>query len=299
MVSLVYNHRSIPIYFSLLPKKGNSNLTEQKQVLEPSVKLLKDYKIVVLGDREFCSVNLAKWLSEQEQVYFSLRLKKNEYVELEAQIWFQLKELRLAPGTALFYEGVRVTKSKGFGGVNLAAKYGRKYLQKSPKEPWYILTNLGSLSSATSAYSKRMGGKGGHILKDNLINQKSYLKSPLSREEMFRDFKSGGYNLEITQVTGDRLISLILLISLAYSLSTFNGKLIKSKGVCNYVTLPTEPRRTYKRHSNFSIGLNGQNWLDSLAFFQDVVHQLLSFSTGKNDYYRRGMRAASLIQSAF
>ena len=48
---------------------------------------------MVLGDREFCSVELGKWLSEQEQVYFSLRLKKNEYVELEDQIWFQLKEL--------------------------------------------------------------------------------------------------------------------------------------------------------------------------------------------------------------
>ena len=27
--------------------------------------------------------------------------------------------------------------------------------------------------------------------------------------------------------------------------------------------------------------VNGQNWTDSLAFFQDVVYQLLSFSTGK------------------
>ncbi len=45
---------------------------------------------MVLGDREFCSVDLAKWLSEEAKVYLSLRLKKNEYVELEEQIWFQL-----------------------------------------------------------------------------------------------------------------------------------------------------------------------------------------------------------------
>ncbi len=56
-------------------------------------------------------MELGKWLSEQEKVYFSLRLKKNEYVELEDQIWFQLKELGLSPGTSLFYEGVRVTKT--------------------------------------------------------------------------------------------------------------------------------------------------------------------------------------------
>jgi len=34
-------------------------------------------------------------------------------------------------------------------------------------------------------------------------------------EEMFRDFKKGGYNLEDTNVSGERLITLILLIALA------------------------------------------------------------------------------------
>ena len=184
------------------------------------------------------------------------------------------------------------------GNSNLAAKYGKNYRQKSCKEPWYILTNLESLSAATSAYSKRMGGKGGNIPKDNLISPKSYLKSPLSREEMFRDFKRGGYNLEITQVTGNRLIALILLISLAYCLSIFKGKSIKLKGVSKYVTRPTEPGRTYRRHSNFSMGLHGQNWVDSMVFFQNIVRELLRFSTAKNDYYRQGMRAVSLIQSA-
>jgi len=62
MVSLVYDHRAIPMYFCLLPKRGSSNLAEQKKVLEPVLNLLKKYKIVVLGDREFCGVELAKWL---------------------------------------------------------------------------------------------------------------------------------------------------------------------------------------------------------------------------------------------
>ena len=274
MVSLIYDHRGIPLYFKLLPKKGNSNLAQQKTVLEPVIKLLNDFKIVVLGDREFCNVDLAEWLSSEAKVYFSLRLKKNEYVELEEQIWFQLKELNLSPGTALFYQGVRVTKTKGFAGGNLAAKYRRNYRQKSAKEPWYILTNLESLSTATTAYSRRMG-----------------------IEEMFRDFKLGGYNLEITQVAGERLTALILLISLAYCLSIFNGKSIKNQGLANYVARPTEPGRSYRRHSSFAIGLHGQNWVDSMAFFQDIVPELLRFSTQKNDYYRQGMRAVSLIQS--
>jgi hypothetical protein len=135
VVSIVYEHRAIPVYFSLLPKKGNSNLSQQKQVLLPALKLLKDYKIIVLGDREFCGVELAKWLSQEQKVYLSLRLKKNEYVELEADIWFQLSDLGLEPGMSCYYQGIKITKTKGFAGFNLAAKWKRNYRGKSSKEP--------------------------------------------------------------------------------------------------------------------------------------------------------------------
>ena len=272
MVSIVYNRRAIPVYFSLLPKKGNSNLAQQQKVLAPSLELLKDYKIIVLGDREFCSVELARWLSQEQQVYLSLRLKKNEYVELESQIWFQLSDLGLTPGMSLYYQGVKVTKTKGFSGFNLAAKWKRNYRGKSSSETWFILTNLNSLSEATSSYAKRMG-----------------------IEEMFRDFKLGGYNLEVTRVTDHRLIAIILLICLSYSYSTFLGKTIKSKGVAKYITRPSEGERNYRRHSNFSIGLHSQNWLDSIAFFQDVVQDLIRFYPHKQSYYWKGMKAISLI----
>ena len=275
MVSLVYNKRAIPLYFKLLPKKGNSNLIAQKEVLEPVISLLKDYKLVILGDREFCNVDLAKWLCERK-TYFSLRLKKHEYVELEKQIWFQLKELGLTPGSSLYYQGVKVTKSKGFGGVNLAAKWSRNYRKKSQKEPWYILTNLDSLSAATEAYSYRMG-----------------------IEEMFRDFKLGGYNIEGTQVTGNRLIALILVGTLAYSMATFTGNLILRKGVASYVTRPCESKRRYRRNSSFSIGLKANSWLNSLSFFAEEVQQLIRLVPSKRAYYSRGLRAATIIKSAF
>ncbi len=44
----MYDKRGIPIYFRLLPKKGNSNLAEQKKVLEPVFQLLKGFKIAGL-----------------------------------------------------------------------------------------------------------------------------------------------------------------------------------------------------------------------------------------------------------
>lgn len=157
MVSIIYKRRAIPVYFTLLEKKGNSNLAQQQQVLLPVFELLENYQITVLGDREFCGVELGKWLLEEQKVSFSLRLKKNEYVELEEQIWFQLSDLGLTPGMSCYYQGVRVTKTKGFGGFNLAAKWKRNYRDKYSKETWFILTNLESLSAATNSYAKRMG----------------------------------------------------------------------------------------------------------------------------------------------
>jgi len=66
---------------------------------------------VVLGDREFCSVGLAQWLREQSGTYFCLRLKKNEYVEIEQNIWMQLKDLSPKPGVSFYLQGVKITKT--------------------------------------------------------------------------------------------------------------------------------------------------------------------------------------------
>lgn len=82
LISLIWDKRAIPIYFELLNKLGSTNLDEQLAVLNKVLPLVKNYKTVVLGDREFCSVKLANWLL-QSQVYFCLRLKQNEYIQLE------------------------------------------------------------------------------------------------------------------------------------------------------------------------------------------------------------------------
>jgi len=68
-------------------------------------------------------VLLASWLA-QKGVYFCLRLKQNEYIQLENEVWVQLKDLGLSPGISLYLEGVKVTKQKGFERLNLARSVG-------------------------------------------------------------------------------------------------------------------------------------------------------------------------------
>lgn len=273
MVSVIWDKRAFPIYFKLLPKLGNSNISEQQQLLAKVMPLFQNYKVCVLGDREFCSVKLAKYL-QSLGVYFCLRLKKNEFVEFEKDIFYELNSLGLAPGVSFFIKGVKVTKTRGFISFNVACKWKRKINGVSPKEGWFILTNFDSLELAIAAYKRRF-----------------------DIEEMFRDFKKGGYNLEETNVTGERFISLVLLIAIAYSSATIQGQQIKRKGIQKYVSRIKEYGRTERRHSSFYIGLYGQTWVNFKEICMDMVMELMRLNRNKRKNYQQGLRAMRLIES--
>lgn len=134
-----------------------------------------------------------------------------------------------------------MTKTQGFFSFNVACKWKRKIFGITPKEGWFIFTNLETLELALAAYKKRF-----------------------DIEEMFRNFKKGGYNLEDTNVSGERLITLILLIAIAYTSATISGQQIKHQGVQKYVGRIKEYGRIERRHSSFYIGLYGENWVNFL-----------------------------------
>ena len=275
MVSIIWDKRAFPVYFTLLPKLGSSNITEQKNIIQKVIPLFKNYKICLLGDREFCSVKLAKYLQELG-VYFCLRLKKNEFVEYQKNVWLELNDLGLVPGVSFFLKGVKVTKTGGFLGFNVAGKWKRKINGIAPKEAWFILTNFNSLESAISAYERRF-----------------------DIEEMFKDFKTGGYNLEDTNVKGERFISLVLLIAIAYTGATIQGQKIKRKGVQSYVARVKEYNRLERRHSSFYVGLYGYNWVDFKDNCIDLVVTLMRLNPSKREYYQKGINAMKLIESTF
>jgi hypothetical protein len=274
MVSVIWDKRSLPVYFELLSKAGSSNLAEQKKILSEVLPLFNNYNMRILGDREFCSIKLANWLSEQK-VDFCLRLKKNHFVERETDIWIELDDLGLAPGVAFFLKGVKVTKTQKLQGFNIACKWKRKVLGVTAESGWFILTNLETLEAAISAYKKRF-----------------------DIEEMFRDFKKGGYNLENTKVSDKRLISLIILISIAYIFATIQGQKMKHKGIQKYVGRVKEYGRIERRHSSFYIGLYGQTWVSFMDNSWELVRELMRLNPNKRKYYQQGQRAMMLILTA-
>ncbi len=274
VISLIEDRRAIPIYWQLLSKRGCSNLGEQKALIRPVLRLLQGYKVLLLGDREFHSVRLANWL-HSKQVGFVLRQKKGTYIRQDNQAYQRLEMLGLVPGVSFFLEDIQVTKQQGFSQFNLAGYYPRKYRGKVEPSGWYLLTNLSSLKTALKVFKQRSG-----------------------IEAMFKDCKTGGYNLEASYTTNQRLIALILLIAIAYSCAVLSGRRSRSMGVQKYVGRLNELKRTCRRHSAFWVGLYGQLWVGAMEEWTDLACALMRTKPNKLPYFQRGLRAMALIQSA-
>ena len=236
--------------------------------------LLAKYSVVVLGDREFCSVDLARWLGQQGH-YFCLRQKKSTYVLIADKPWLKLAELGLTPGTKCFYNAVTMTKSKGFDSAHLAGKWKRRYRGFAPEEPWFLLTNLERLDEAVAAYQKRF-----------------------DIEEMFRDFKLGGYRLEDCRASDKRLMAIVLLIAIAYLCASTQGQRLKQKDLQKYIARPETAGRRYRRHSFFHVGLAAYRWVPFWHDCQQQIQRLMKLNRGKIEYYLSGQKAMKAVLHA-
>jgi len=141
----------------LLPKLGSSNLLELTLAIQQVLPLFKEYKLIVLGSREFCSVD-AGILSQGNGCIFLFKAKKeslpgNRKLNLATfrPIGSHTVELRY------IFTLVRVRKTRPVAGFDIACKWKRKYRGKKVKDAWFILTDLGSLPVAVAAYKQRMG----------------------------------------------------------------------------------------------------------------------------------------------
>ena len=275
MVSIVWGTHALPLYWEVLEHVGNSNLATQKRLLKTVLHLFKNYPVLVLGNREFHSPKLADWL-DSEGVSFALRQKKDGHFQAGVHQEYQvLKQLGFKPGMSKFYTGVLCNKGDGLGPFNLAIYWKRKYRKKGPKEPWYILTNLPTLKQALDIYSCRWG-----------------------IEQLFKDCKTGGYNLEDTKVNDTRFLALVLLIAMAYTLATVHGQWMKKLGVDIYAGRIKEHKDKTQRQSEFSLGLYGQRWIYGMELWADWVQSLIALKPHKRLYFQKGFFALSLMKKA-
>lgn len=102
VVSVIYQKRAWPIFWCLLEKDGSSNFQEQQKVLRPVIRLLKSYKLVIIGDREFHSVELADWL-QRKNISFVFRQKQDTTFRERRQKFQPLSSIKISPGIKKFY----------------------------------------------------------------------------------------------------------------------------------------------------------------------------------------------------
>jgi hypothetical protein len=175
----------------------------------------------------------------------------------------------------LYFQGVRVRKTRPIVGFDIACKWKRDSGGIKVKDAWFILIDLGSLPVAIAAYKKRM-----------------------EIEEMFRDCKTGGYNIEGTGLSGDRLIKMILLMALAYLEAIFHGTEIQKMQVQKYVSRRKDQDYKYRRRSIFGVGLDGEQWVNYLEQYSLYVQELMRLTRNKRRFYQQGIQAATLIRSS-
>ena len=138
--------------------------------IRPVLRLLQEYELVVIGDREYRSTALARWLTKKK-ISFVLRLNKNTLIKPRYQKYQSLNTLDIKPGERALYSKVKVTESLRKERFNVVVYWRRKYQNKQLPHPWYLLTNLENKEEVIKIFAARGG-----------------------IEAMFRDCKSGGYN---------------------------------------------------------------------------------------------------------
>ncbi len=202
--SIAFNGRSFPVFWIPLDKKGCSSLKEQKELLEPVFKAISEHpmlsqkRINVVADREFCSPKLPEWVSGFG-FGFSIRVKKNYKVyhseTFQGNIESFLKKCK--KGEFIFLKGVTITEDSTFC-VNLLI-----YWREDCDAPIALMTN---------------GEDPQKILKD--YGERTLI------ENLNRDIKSGGYDIENGRVTDNKRIeNLLIPIAFAYIFSLIQGEL--------------------------------------------------------------------------
>lgn len=93
MLGVAYEGIAIPLFWSCLPKAGSSNIKEQKTLINRFLKCFGSSQILgLLGDREFGSGGLFKWLNKKN-IPFYIRIKEGSLVQINKKKLFTAKKI--------------------------------------------------------------------------------------------------------------------------------------------------------------------------------------------------------------
>ncbi len=192
---------SIPLFWTFLPKRGNSNEQERIDLMKRFLTCLGFDKIYnLVADREFIGDIWLNFLTEH-RIPYDIRLRANLKVWHRGKLIHVFKLFRRIP----FSQTRSILTPVILGNTELFLHGGRIINSKTNKPEFLIIGTYCEPMESKSRYAERW-----------------YI------ENMFKDMKSNGFQLECTHVTNlDRLNTLMGILAIAYTWMIKIGTWIK------------------------------------------------------------------------
>jgi hypothetical protein len=202
MVSVLHNGYSIPLGWSLLDKKGNSNQGERIDLINEIIEVIGPDKIKsIIGDREFGGPYWIKCL-EDKGIDPIIRIRDNQ------KVYYKGKKISVK-------SIIRSNSRKGKQSNNRIYTYnnmgvyisGFRFRNDKNKLEYLIIMSQKPVKNIPEIYGQRW-----------------------QIESMFKNMKSNGFNLQETHLQEeDRLKRLVGLVSVAYTWMVKTGLMILKK----------------------------------------------------------------------
>ena len=224
MISVCYHGVGIPLIWTMLNKRGNSNTKERKELIDRYIKLFGTLSIESIGaDREFIGDD---WIGDliNKNIHFFIRIKKNMWVNVprkgNKRVFWLFNNLPL-------YKGRSCSQIVKIGN-NYVYLSGVKVLGRDNKIEYVIIATYNYNPEALTIYKDRW-----------------------QIETMFRALKTSGFNFEVTHIKdADRISKLLSLMCIAF-IWAYNVGIYKDKKIAP-IKIKKHGRRAY---SFFKYGL--------------------------------------------
>ncbi len=196
---LLYRGRGVTIAWEVIEHASAAvSLKQLLTVLDEAKLILKRAgikNVTILADRGFADTSLMQYLNALGWIYI-IRIKANFRIYSPAgELLCKTGEVTLASNQSKHYHNVYLTQN------HFAIVHVGLARVKGTKEPWFIVSNAPTTSSSFSRYGMRF-----------------------DIEQVFKDDKSGGFNLESSGLrSADKLNRLMLVLCLAMLLLVAEG----------------------------------------------------------------------------
>ena len=191
MLGVSYRNVAFPLMFTMLDKRGNSDMQERIDLIDQYINWFGISTIEsLLADREFVGDEWLEYLT-RNSIRYHIRIRNNFKVysyqkQSEIKVFWLFSNLKMNE----FYHYPKIVLLHG----QLCYLSGCKTINKEGKIEYVIIVSFNKPEKALHYYKKRW-----------------------QIESLFKGLKSSGFNIEVTHVTiQDRLEKLFLLTMIAF-----------------------------------------------------------------------------------